>query len=713
MSHYENLALRLQTALQRLAEHPEGIYNNTSNDGIFQQVIEAVPFDDYESQMLPSKLPRGHVNFSYGSHDLVGAGWLEKAADGSGLWKITDLGRDALAEYPDAVKLHARAKELFRVWNADRTARKEQMLRTSIAPQHKSEEAVRTAAALFIERGFIAGSSVFSPERSVWTGAVVGELLANYVSDEEIEGETYLDRLGMHLQNLSDDAKLLLAELTTWQLLPVHRSGMGERTKLARIEAVLAAMEHPIEIPQNIRRTLRDGVFHPGMGMIGQPHRSISEAVKLVGRWLALPGEDKTAAVENPGLWKTFVTSAMGSSFPTQRNSFLYIFHPEYYTPILPDKDKQNIRSAFIGEIAEPTADVDDDLFKIVLQLQVKNDSPINFYGTELERRWKPGASSPVAEDEIAVIQASAPTASFNRADAVLSGNTFIDEGWLQRQLDLLERRRQVILYGPPGTGKTFLAMALADHVAGSAKYTELVQFHPSYSYEDFFEGYRPAVSESGSLTYKLRPGPFRRMVFEALENPEFNYVLVIDEINRGNLSKIFGELYFLLEYRNRGIRLQYSDDYFVLPDNVLIIGTMNTSDRSIALLDTAMRRRFAFVELHPDVEPVNEVLSKWLAQHGLSPEPARLLAELNSRIADPAFRIGPSYLMPKRGELGDSLLTQIWDHELMPLLEEHHYGEGKDVQALYGLEALRRSLSSTNGPDRRGSFSNDIGQEV
>jgi 5-methylcytosine-specific restriction protein B len=136
----------------------------------------------------------------------------------------------------------------------------------------------------------------------------------------------------------------------------------------------------------------------------------------------------------------------------------------------------------------------------------------------------------------------------------------------------------------------------------------------------------------------------------------------VIDEINRANLAKVFGELYFLLEYRNESIRLQYSPDKpFRLPPNLFIIGTMNTADRSIAKVDSAMRRRFAFVELHPLTQPVQGLLAWWLARKGLPDWPAKVLDELNTRIEDADAAIGPSYLMDPRIYQRDDGVERVW----------------------------------------------------
>lgn len=181
------------------------------------------------------------------------------------------------------------------------------------------------------------------------------------------------------------------------------------------------------------------------------------------------------------------------------------------------------------------------------------------------------------------------------------------DTAWLREVRDLLWDDRQLVLYGPPGTGKTYLALKLAEFLGGGPEQVKLVQFHPSYAYEDFFEGFRPQEDpQTREVAFRLTAGPLRELADLASRegNRHIPHFLIIDEINRANLAKVFGELYFLLEYRNKSVRLTYSGDDFALPPNLFVIGTMNTADRSIALVDAAMRRRFAFVELSPRTEP-------------------------------------------------------------------------------------------------------------
>lgn len=295
------------------------------------------------------------------------------------------------------------------------------------------------------------------------------------------------------------------------------------------------------------------------------------------------------------------------------------------------------------------------------------------------------------------VITAVTPSARLVPPDGQLARALHIDEEWLRECAHVLEEKKQLIFYGPPGTGKTYLALRLAAHLAGDRSRVRLVQFHPAYSYEDFFEGYRPTPEGA----FSLRGGPLRKVVDLARKDPGTAYFLVIDEINRGNLAKVFGELYFLLEYRDEQIDLLYGADDgvgFTLPQNVYLIGTMNTADRSIALVDTAMRRRFAFIELHPASEPVAGLLRRWLLATGADDEAADLLDALNSHIGDPEAAIGPAYFMKTGGQTAEGV-ERVWRTAILPLLEERHYGDGTDVRARYSLDRLRRGIRTSAPP--------------
>ncbi|HET9229513.1 MAG TPA: AAA family ATPase, partial [Thermoanaerobaculia bacterium] len=219
------------------------------------------------------------------------------------------------------------------------------------------------------------------------------------------------------------------------------------------------------------------------------------------------------------------------------------------------------------------------------------------------------------------------------------ASQTGFDAEMLQRCVSAIHRKGQAILYGPPGTGKTYLARHLSSHlIGGNRGFVELVQFHPSYSYEEFIQGIRPEAGPNGGLDYPLKKGRFLEFCDRAAKlEQEDICVLIIDEINRANLSRVFGELMYLLEYRNKDIPLA-GGNRFHIPSNVRILGTMNTADRSIALVDHALRRRFSFVGLRPDFG----ILRSYHAGKGFPVEKlVSLLQRLNADISNSHYEIG------------------------------------------------------------------------
>ena len=277
-----------------------------------------------------------------------------------------------------------------------------------------------------------------------------------------------------------------------------------------------------------------------------------------------------------------------------------------------------------------------------------------------------------------------------------LAHELLIDPEHLRKIQRLLDDKRQVIFQGPPGTGKTFVARELAASLAGTAERVRLVQFHPSYAYEDFVQGLRPKLTD-GAPGFELRNGPLLTMADAAREDsdPAAKYFLIIDEINRGNLAKVFGELYFLLEYRDQPIQLQYSSELFALPKNLYIIGTMNTADRSIALVDLALRRRFHFVEFRPDKAPIQGLLRRWLDRKASDMAwVADVVDRANRELDDSQAAVGPSYFM--KDGLDDEMVGDIWEHNVLPYIEERLYGE-RDRLREFDLDELRSRDAGEN----------------
>jgi 5-methylcytosine-specific restriction protein B len=248
---------------------------------------------------------------------------------------------------------------------------------------------------------------------------------------------------------------------------------------------------------------------------------------------------------------------------------------------------------------------------------------------------------------------------------------TGIEKVELERWVRVIDRKGQAILNGSPGTGKTYIAEQIAKHLIGDGNgFKELVQFHPAYGYEDFIQGIRPQ-SQEGVLTYPLVPGRFLEFCKKA-ESREGRCVLIIDEINRANLAQVFGELMYLLEYREKKIRLAGSSELFGIPENVRIIGTMNTADRSIALVDHALRRRFAFIELRPNYDVLRRYHEKKKTGFQLD-ELIEMLKRLNNAIANKHYEIGISFFLTE--QLAEEL-EDIWQMEIEPYLEEYFYDQ-------------------------------------
>lgn len=253
----------------------------------------------------------------------------------------------------------------------------------------------------------------------------------------------------------------------------------------------------------------------------------------------------------------------------------------------------------------------------------------------------------------------------------------------IRRLIDITSHTKNVILYGPSGTGKTYWAHEFARSVFSDKRRITFVTFHQSFTYESFVEGLRASREDDGRIRYLIKDGIFKRICRQAKADPENDYLLIIDEINRANIAKVFGELITLIEDDKRlreenevEVKLPYSQDAFGIPSNLYILGTMNTADRSLVPIDPVLRRRFTFIEILPEPSLLDTVDGVRL--------PA-LLTRLNQRITRLLGRnhqIGHSYLLGIRDV---SSLHMAWYHRIVPLIQEYCYNDGERMLAILG----------------------------
>jgi 5-methylcytosine-specific restriction enzyme B len=304
-----------------------------------------------------------------------------------------------------------------------------------------------------------------------------------------------------------------------------------------------------------------------------------------------------------------------------------------------------------------------------------------------------------------------------------VSSKIFKIEGIPREIKEVLERKSQVILYGPPGTGKTYWAEIAAKEICAFKSYNlsfnelnddqknqlfgndskegliRICTFHPEYGYEDFIERYKPEKNDSKQLIFELREGIFKRLCNDAkieLEKKSNTlFILIIDEINRGDIPRIFGELLTILEKNKRGkkVILPLSGQAFYIPENIYIIGTMNTSDRSISLLDKALRRRFGFIELMPNSSILGDTVIEGIPL-------AKWLDNLNERILNSIgkharnLQIGHSYFLENEKPIKDfKKFSRVIKEDIIPLLEDYCYEDYEMLSNIIGKGLIDKKL--------------------
>jgi len=540
---------------------------------------------------------------------------------------------------------------------------------------------IYAAAGKWVDCALRLDDSLFTPGRPIWSLHVLDDLYQRFVENPDLGNDTFATKFAGQLAGAPAETFQLAGELLYVHFLfPDDISGKAKR---ALIEKDLGWSAEPVSIPDDLASVLDEGVGSGGVAYKTYRYRHVEFLIGFLRAWKALDAAEQQLLLEDPWAFKTFARDQSVPAAQSQREALLHLVHPDTFESIVSEDIKGRIAKTFADD-AGSDPDVDRRLLEIRHALSEKYGPQFNWWDAGVKEQWISAPQPPPPPDAL----------------GILADDLLLDVVYLRRIEQLLRHKRQIVFYGPPGTGKTYVAMKLAELLAGDAERARLVQFHPSYAYEDFVEGYRPDP-ESNGASFSLQHGPLRRIATMAAADPGHTYVLIIDELNRANIAKVFGELYFLLEYRRAELELQYSRKPFSLPENLWLIGTMNTADRSIALVDAALRRRFYFVPFLPDEPPIQGLLGRWLSRE--KPDlmwVADVVDRANAKLGDRHLAIGPSHFM--RDDLDEQWVELIWNHTVLPTIAEQFFGDEARLTE-FSLAALRK-VPSVAPDDLEGS---------
>ena len=567
----------------------------------------------------------------------------------------------------------------------------------------KDAEPILTAAERWKYRCLVGGRSLFT-DRSLWTRSNFQELQSVYVETlDDLLKDSFQKNLERQLQPASPDAKCLWAEMTWIYRLIQYSGSMGSSKKRERIIQVWewSGRDFPTDHELMSNAVLGAGVINTGSGYAKHIWAEFRFFVVAMLDWCSLEPNEREALLDDPwgfASWLDRTKYAVNRMF---RHAMAFLLFPDEFQDIVSTSGKREIVSSLHqgGRIdTSNPVEIDRALLAIRQRLEEEHGR-FRFYDPRIKELWKrPSASKAKkngdgARDDGGKRSGADPEAIYTAPQA--QHDLFIDPGHFTRLVKSIKSGKNLILQGPPGTGKTFIARRIAWCLIGreDSDPIAMVQFHQSYAYEDFVEGFRP--TKGGG--FDLKPGVFQRFCERARANPAIPHVFIIDEINRGNLSRIFGELLMLIEADKRSedyaVTLPYSDTRFYVPANIHLLGMMNTADRSLALVDYALRRRFAFETLEPayGTEYGRDAFEKHLASKGANPSLARRICDrmdkLNEKIANDkelgrGFRIGHSYFVPGDGDTpSEDWYRHVVDTQIAPLLREYWFDAAEDVE--------------------------------
>lgn len=550
-------------------------------------------------------------------------------------------------------------------------------------PSHPNSSAVLQAAETWRRLALEANGSVFS-ESQLWEPETIGSLKTYFVERLAEGGGSYMDKLKAQLSEAGAEANQLAAEMN-WLLMlcPSNTGADAKRNIITEIwgwSGVPISSDHPL-----LSDDVLGGIGSGGPAYNTNRWRELIYLIRVIEAWKQLGSERCASLINDEWAMSEWFGTFPEASSRQLRHMLLWLLFPDSFERIFGGEHRRRIVSVFSGKSTQEVGalepiEIDRELLAIrESQEQRYEGRDLDFYEEPLNSQWNP-LDPDVNEDT------THSTMPYSIEEAV--EDLFIERERFESILELLTIKKNIVLQGPPGVGKTYFSKRLAYALMGEKDRLRLgmVQFHQSYSYEDFVQGFRP--SGDG---FRLRDGIFHQFCAKARLDPGRDYIFIIDEINRGNLSKVFGELMMLIEADKRGeewsIPLAYSDgidEQFYVPENLYIIGLMNTADRSLAMVDYALRRRFGFIDLEPGfhTDQFREFLIERGSDESFLDRVIDRLSIVNEKISSDqanlgkGYQIGHSYFTGLVGEepLQPSSYKRVVEWEIAPLLREYWF---------------------------------------
>ena len=551
------------------------------------------------------------------------------------------------------------------------------------------EQLVYDAAQTWKERCLVADGSILSPNKAIWTSAVLNELdLDVFTENFDAHDGTFISKLKEQISELSPDCKQLISECL-WLLL-LFPSNITLEKKREHLREVWTTMDNKID--ESVHELSDDvllGIGNAGTAYNTHRWRELVLLIKITREAKKQDTDHRKSVFQDPWYFSKWIGNIATEPKRNLVHILPHLLFPDFFERIVSLTDKHKVLSHYknmaIREIEKwSVPDIDKSLYALRKTIKNEHGSHFNFYQEDMVRHWRPK-----------------PNAKPKNSNSIQLEN--------RRHSNNLPRTGEVtptnlIIYGPPGTGKT--RKLKEDHFPyyqdGAGDRFEFITFHQSYAYEDFVEGIRPETEDS-TVKYEVRWGPLRRICDQARKAPDKRFALFIDEINRGNVAKIFGELITLVEADKRirtdasgeklsdctglEVTLPYSSDKFGVPVNVDVIGTMNTADRSIALLDSALRRRFEFEELAPQPELLDPIPDG----NGGQIDQRKLLEAMNARLTHLLHRdqtLGHSYLM---GLETFEDLRLVFEKKILPFLQEVFYDDWRQIRLVLADDSVEQ----------------------